>query len=72
MEINGAGSEALEFFDPELPFVAAYRGILKKQAMLFALAARNRALGHPPCGWRALAKAYLNQWRLVDLYPASN
>lgn len=72
MEINGAGSEAIEFFDPDLPFFAAYRGILKKQAMLFALAARNRARGHAPCGWRALARAYVHQWRLVDRYPASN
>ena len=45
---------------------------LKKQSMLFALAARNRARGHKPCGWRALARAYLRQWRLVDLYPSSN
>jgi hypothetical protein len=72
IEINGAGSEAIEFFDPEVPFFAAYRGILAKQAMVFAIAARNRSLGFAPCGWRALAAAFRYQGHLVDRYPDSN
>ncbi len=31
IEINGAGSEAIEFFDPPVPFFAAYRGILENR-----------------------------------------
>lgn len=72
IEINGAGSEAIEFFDPRVPFFTAYRGILAKQAMVFALAARNRAAGFAPCGWRALLRAFRRQARLLDRYPASN
>lgn len=72
IEINGAGSEAIEFFDPAVPFFTAYRGILEKQAMVFELAALNRAAGFAPCGWRALLRAYRRQARLLDRYPASN
>lgn len=72
LEINGAGSEAIEFFDPAMPFFASYRGILAKQAMVFAIAARNRDRGFAPCGWRALLAAFRRQARLIELYPASN
>ncbi len=72
IEINGAGSEAIEFFDPNVPFFAAYRGIFAKQAMVFSVAARNRSRGFRPCGWRALAAAFLRQKRLIDRYPSSN
>lgn len=72
IEINGAGSEAIEFFDPEVPFLAAYRGIFAKQAMVFALAAENRRRGFRPCGWRALALAFRRQRSLIDRYPECN
>jgi hypothetical protein len=72
IEINGAGSEAIEYFDPSVPFFAAYRGILAKQAMVFAIAAQNRDRGFKPCGWRALAAAFRRQGRLLNKYPASN
>lgn len=72
IEINGAGSEAIEFFDPDVPFLAAYHGILAKQAMVFAIAAQNRRRGFKPCGWRALAAAFRRQGSLIDRYPASN
>lgn len=72
IEINGAGSEAIEFFDSSIPLFAAYRGILAKQAMVFAIAARNRDRGFAPCGWRALLAAFRRQARLINLYPASN
>jgi hypothetical protein len=72
IEINGAGSEAIEFFDSGVPFFTAYRGILAKQAMVFAIAARNRDRGFAPCGWRALLAAFRRQARLIALYPESN
>ena len=72
IEINGAGSEAIEFFDPDVPFLAAYRGILAKQAMVFAIAAENRDRGFTPCGSRALASAFRRQRALINRYPASN
>jgi hypothetical protein len=72
IEINGAGSEAINFFDRDVPFFTAYRGVLAKTAMVFALAAENRARGFRPCGWRALLAAYVRQYRLLGRYPASN
>ena len=72
IEINGAGSEAINFFDRDVPFFTAYRGVLAKTAMVFALAAANRVRGFRPCGWRALLAAYLRQYRLLGRYPASN
>lgn len=72
IEINGAGSEAIDCFDPDVPFFAAYAGILRKQAMIFAIAAQNRARGFRPCGWQALTAAYRNQARLIGRYPVSN
>jgi len=72
LEINGAGSEAINFFGEDVPFFASYRGVLGKTAMLFALAAENRARGAQPCGWRALARAFRRQHRLLERYPASN
>jgi hypothetical protein len=72
IEINGAGSEAINFFDRDIPFFTAYRGVLAKTAMVFALAEANRARGFNPCGWRALLAAYTRQYRLLHRYPASN
>jgi len=72
LEINGAGSEAIEFFGEDVPFFSSYRGVLGKNAMLFALGAQNRARGAKPCGWRALRRAFVKQHRLLGMYPASN
>jgi hypothetical protein len=72
IEINGVGSEAIQFFDPDVPFFAAYRGVFDKQAMIFAIGAANRALGYPPCSSPTLWKAHVHQQRLVTRYPASN
>jgi hypothetical protein len=72
LEINGAGSEAIEFFGEDVPFFASYRGVLGKNAMLFALGAQNRARGARPCGWWALQKAFRRQHRLLGMYPESN
>ncbi len=72
IEINGAGSEAIQFWDPSRRFLDAYRGVFAKQRDLFALAAEFRSLGHRPVGVAALSRAWLKQQRLTRLYPASN
>lgn len=72
IEVNGAGSEAINFFDPSVPFFTAYGGVLRKQAMVFALAAENRRRGVAPCGAWALLLAFRRQHRLLGLYPRSN
>jgi hypothetical protein len=72
IEINGAGSEAIQFWDPSLTMFQAFAGVFAKQRALFALAHAMRKRGHRACGWRALAAAHIRQQRLVRRYPRSN
>jgi hypothetical protein len=72
IEVNGAGSEAIEAWDPGTPPFAAFRKIMAKQALLFRIAAANKKRGFKPIGLRALARLHLNQQRLIRLYPPSN
>jgi hypothetical protein len=72
IEINGAGSEAIQFWDPNLSMAQAFAGVFAKQRNLFALANAMRKRGHKPVGWRGLAVAHLRQQRLVRQYPSSN
>lgn len=72
IEINGAGSEAIQFWDPRFSMLQAFAGVFAKQRHLFALANVMRKRGHKPIGWRALAAAHLRQQRLVRGYPKSN
>ena len=72
IEVNGAGSEAIQFWDPGLKLSEAYRGVFDKQRALFDLAAEFRAAGHRPVGVARLARAWLAQQRLTRGYPASN
>ena len=72
IEINGAGSEAIQFLDPRLSLKAAFAGVFAKQRALFALAHEMRKLGHKPVTWHELAAAWIRQQRLIRHYPKSN
>lgn len=72
IEVNGAGSEAIQFWDPTLSLAGAYRGVFAKQKTLFALAADMRATGRIPIGAAALCRAWWGQLRLMRRYPPSN
>jgi hypothetical protein len=72
MEVNGAGSEAIEAWDPDTGLVQAFRKIFAKQRLLFEIAAANRARGHRPLGLLRLARLHFMQQRLLDVYPPSN
>ncbi|GBQ30753.1 ATP-grasp domain-containing protein [Gluconacetobacter azotocaptans] len=72
IEVNGAGSEAIQFWDPTLSLPEAYRGVFAKQKTLFALAAEMRATGRIPIGAAALFRAWWRQLRLMRRYPPSN
>lgn len=72
LEVNGAGAEAIQFWDPKYAFLDTFRGVFAKQRDLFALGAEMRRRGHRPIGWRALVRAHLKQRRLIKSYPASN
>jgi hypothetical protein len=72
IEVNGAGAEAVQAWDPRYTLSEAYRIVFEKQRLLFALGAAMRARGQrPPGGWE-LAKLYWRQQRLIRAYPPSN
>jgi hypothetical protein len=72
MEINGAGSEAIEAWDPDTGVVQGFRMVFAKQRLLFAIGAAQRKAGVRPIGLLALARLNRRQNRLVDRYPPSN
>lgn len=72
MEINGAGSEAIHAWDPDINFVTGFRMIFAKQRLLFEIAAVNRKRGVRPIGLRELMRLHSGQNHLIDSYPPSN
>ncbi len=72
MEVNGAGSEAIQAWDPDIGLVEGFRMIFAKQRLLFAIGAANRRRGARPIGTLALIRLNWRQNRLIDQYPSSN
>jgi hypothetical protein len=72
MEVNGAGSEAIQAWDPSLGVVAGFRMIFKKQRILFAIGNAMRRKGFKPLGALSLARLNSRQNRLIAQYPPSN
>lgn len=72
IEVNGAGSEAIQFWDTSLSMWNAYAGVFAKQAMLFRHGAAMRARAYRPVGAWGLARAWVRQQRLIARYPTSN
>ncbi len=72
IEVNGAGSEAIQFWDPSIGLFDAFTGVFRKQSMLFQLANAYRTLGARPVGVIRLAKSWRAQQHLIGRYPSSN
>jgi hypothetical protein len=72
MEVNGAGSEAIEAWDPEIGLVDGLRRIFRKQALLFEIGAARRRAGVRPIALLQLARLNRRQYRLIERYPPSN
>ena len=72
MEVNGAGSEAIEAWDPDIGLIAGLGMIFRKQRLLFAIGDAMRRRGVHPIGWRQLIQLNLRQQRLIARYPPSN
>lgn len=72
MEINGAGSEAIQAWDPDLDLFTAFRIIFAKQRVLFSIGDAMRRCGIRPIGLLALARLNWRQQRLIANYPPSN
>lgn len=72
MEINGAGSEAIQAWDPDTRVLDGFRMIFEKQRILFAIGDQMRSQGFKPIGLLALMQLNQRQLRLIARYPASN
>lgn len=72
MEINGAGSEAIQAWDPDTGMLAGLQMIFKKQNLLFAIGHAMRKRGVKPVSVLALARLNQRQQRLIEAYPPSN
>jgi hypothetical protein len=72
MEVNGAGSEAIEAWDPETGVMAGFRTIFAKQRTLFAIGHAMRNRGVRPISLRRLTQLNRRQQRLIAAYPPSN
>ena len=72
MEVNGAGSEAIQAWDPGTGLIAGLRMIFSKQRLLFEIGAANRKHGARPIRLPELMRLNTRQNRLIDLYPSSN
>ena len=71
IEINGAGAEAIQAWDPDVPLFKLYREFFKAQSLLFKVAALNRKRGYTPMPINAFLKAVRKQNCLIGSYPAA-
>jgi len=69
IEINGAGSEPIHAWDPEVSLFNLYRELFKTQRLLFKIAAENRKRGFKPDTIMQFLKAARKQNQLIDRYP---
>ena len=69
IEINGAGSEPIHAWDPEISFFNLYGELFKTQRLLFKIAAENRKRGFKPDGFIKFLKAAKRQNQLIKRYP---
>ena len=72
IEINGAGSEAIDAWDPDIGLFQGLGMVFAKQKRLFAIGAAMRRRGARPVGLLQLARFHRRQQRLIALYPPSN
>jgi hypothetical protein len=69
IEINGAGAEAIQAWDPDVPVRKLYREFFKAQSLLFKVADLNRKRGYKPMSILGFIKAIKKQNKLIDSYP---
>lgn len=72
IEINGAGSEAIDAWDPDIGLFQGLGMVFAKQRRLFEVGAAMRRRGVRPVGLLRLARFHRRQQRLIAQYPPSN
>jgi membrane protein DedA with SNARE-associated domain len=71
IEINGAGGESINVWDPGMPLGQVYSELFQQQRLLFEIGGRNRANGFRSPGARAVLRTQWHQYRLIPQYPPS-
>ena len=69
IEINGAGAEAIQAWDPDVTLFKLYGEFFKAYRLLFKIGNLNRARGFKPMTFGAFMKAIRHQNRLISQYP---
>jgi membrane protein DedA with SNARE-associated domain len=69
IEINGAGAEAIQAWDPNVKLKNLYHEFFKAYRLLFKIGDLNRARGFKPMTLRAFIKAIKHQNNLISQYP---
>ena len=69
IEVNGAGSEPIHAWDPDMTLFNLYRELFKTQSLMFRIAAQNRKRGYKTEGILSFFKAARKQNKLIKLYP---
>ncbi|GET25388.1 VTT domain-containing protein [Prolixibacter sp. NT017] len=72
IEINGAGSEAISGWDPEVSIFKLYKALFKSQSLLFKVGHLNRSRGYKPMTVKDFLKAAAKQNKLIDQYPPAS
>lgn len=69
IEFNGAGAEFTHFWDPKYGIAQAYGEMFRQYALVFKVAAANRARGFKPMPWSELEAMRRREEELTRHYP---
>jgi hypothetical protein len=72
IEINGVGSEATHIWDPSTKLLDAWRTQFFHYGAAFRIGAANRRRGFSPSGVRTMYRDWMNQRRLMAIYPLND
>jgi membrane protein DedA with SNARE-associated domain len=71
IEVNGAGAEAINIWDPAMPLREAYDELFRHQKLLFEIGALNRKRGFAPLPLTTVLQLARRQNALIRRYPSS-
>jgi hypothetical protein len=72
IEINGVGSEATHIWDKRTKLLDAWRTQFFHYGSAFRIGAANRRRGFSSCGVRGMYQGWMNQRRLMAIYPMND
>lgn len=72
IEVNGVGSEATHIWDPRTKLLDAWRTQFFHYGAAFRIGAANRRRGYSSSGVRAMYRDWMNQRRLMAIYPLND